>query len=133
MLDTILKTCQMVLVASCEGDQPRLRPMTLIWWDQRFWLATGSRDNKTRQLQNNPKLEWCLLIPGDGCTGYLRGCATVLPIKDIKLRKDVAEASGFIYNYWKDATDEDFILYELQSTKLRWMPPGAMYEEEITL
>lgn len=123
-----LKKTQMVSLATCEGDQPRLRPMTLIVKDGRFFFATGSRDDKTSQLDNNCKAEFCLLIPANNNTGYLRGSGKMDKVADQNTRKDVADWAEFIYDYWKEATDPDFVLFELKMQQIRYMEPGDMLE-----
>lgn len=128
--DDILKITQMVYIATTEGDQPHLRPMTLIWWSGRFWFATGSRDAKVAQIKANPKVEWSLLLPGEGCTGYLKATGAMREETDPAVRRSVADAARFLYNYWKDADDPDFILYEMQPARMRYMQPGADLEED---
>lgn len=119
---------QMVTLATCEGDQPRLRPMTLIVKDDRFFFATGSNDNKGKQLAENPKAEFCLTISNDANSGYLRGSGKMVAVKDEPTRKEIADWSEFIYNYWQDPTDPDYCLYEMLITQTRFMKPGEMQE-----
>jgi len=123
-----LKKLQAVNLATLEGDQPRLRPMTLIVKDGRFYFATGATDEKTRQLDNNCKAEFCLLIPSGKHTGYLRGSGKMLKVQDQEARKEVADWAEFIYDYWKEASDPDFVLYELRLKQIRNMEPGDMNE-----
>ncbi len=132
-LDDLLKVTQMVYIATMEDDQPHLRPMTLIWWERRFWFATGSRDAKVAQIKANPKVEWSLLLPGDGCTGYLKCTGSMREERDSSVRRAVADAARFLYNYWKDADDPDFILYEMLPSRMRYMEPGADLENDIPI
>jgi uncharacterized pyridoxamine 5'-phosphate oxidase family protein len=125
---SLLTKYQAVHVATCEGDQPRLRPMTLIVKEGRFYFATGSRDNKARQLDNNNKAEFCLLLPADKNTGYIRGSGKMEKVQDQDVRKEVADWAEFIYNYWKEANDPDYVLYELKLEQIRHMEPGEMVE-----
>jgi len=128
----MLKKLQMVQLATISGNEPRIRPMTMIWWQDKYWFATSSGDPKVAQLDANPQAEWCLLLPQDGCTGYLKGRGSMLKVSDPALRKAVADFAGFIYDYWKDASDPDYTLYEMQLSSLRLMRPGAMFAEDIT-
>jgi len=125
---SLLKKLQAVQLATVEGDQPRLRPMTMIVKDGRFYFATGSRDNKTKQLDSNSKAEFCLLLPSGKSTGYLRGSGKMHKVEDQKVKKAVADWAEFIYDYWKEASDPDFILYELHLKQIRHMVPGDMNE-----
>lgn len=123
-----LDKTQAVQLATCEGDQPRLRPMTLIVKDGRFFFATGSGDSKTRQLDNNCKAEFCLLISSGESTGYLRGSGTMRKVEEPQIRKEVADYAQFIYDYWREASDPDFCLFELNLQQMRSMEPGDMTE-----
>jgi uncharacterized pyridoxamine 5'-phosphate oxidase family protein len=55
---------QHVFLATAEGDQPRLRPVTLLHLLDKLYVATGSNDAKVKQLKQNPKVEFCLLLEG---------------------------------------------------------------------
>ncbi|MDD2229901.1 MAG: pyridoxamine 5'-phosphate oxidase family protein [Candidatus Cloacimonetes bacterium] len=123
-----LKKLQAVQLATCEGDQPRLRPMTLIVKDGRFFFATGNTDNKTKQMENNCKAEFCLLIPASDSTGYLRGTGKMQKVENQATRKEVADWAEFIYSYWKEASDPDYCLFELELQQMRHMEPGEMAE-----
>jgi general stress protein 26 len=127
-----LKKLQMVHLATAEADQPRLRPMTMIWWENRFWFATGAQDRKAIQIKTNPKAEWCMIIPGEGCTGYLKGSGSLRGEADPAVRQAFADYAVFVYDYWKDANDPDFVLYEMQIEELKLMLPGAMTEQDVT-
>ncbi|MDD2597104.1 MAG: pyridoxamine 5'-phosphate oxidase family protein [Candidatus Cloacimonetes bacterium] len=131
-LSEMLKTLQMVHVGTVEGAYPKLRPMTMIYYAGGFWFATGSKDAKTAQLKDNPHAIWSLIIPGEGCTGYLKGEGMMREERDLTVRKAIADHAKFLYDYWQDAADPDFILYQMQISALRYMKPGAMYEEDIT-
>ncbi|MBP7204989.1 MAG: pyridoxamine 5'-phosphate oxidase family protein [Candidatus Cloacimonetes bacterium] len=132
ILDTLAPT-QMVHLATCEGNEPRLRPMTLIAKARRLWFATGSGDNKSAQIAANPNAEFCLLLKQGEYSGYLRGRGKLLPVTDIGLKQEVADHATFIYDYFGDASDPDYCLYELELRQLRHIKPGEMYEEVLDL
>lgn len=123
-----LNKIQVVSLATCEGDQPRLRPMTLIVKEGRFFFATGSKDDKGKQLASNPKAEFCIQISNEKNTGYLRGSGKMKVVQDQATRREIADWAEFIYNYWKEASDPDYCLYELLLSQTRFMEPGEMSE-----
>jgi len=102
--------------------------MTLIVKDGHFYFATGSNDSKTRQLENNCKAEFCLLFPTGESTGYMRGTGKMRKVVEQDVRKDVADWAEFIYSFWKEASDPDFCLFELELQQIRHMEPGEMAE-----
>lgn len=132
ILDTLAAT-QMVHVATCEGNEPRLRPMTLIAKDRRLWFATGARDNKSAQIAANPASEFCLLLREGQYSGYLRGRGRLRLVTDIGLKQEVADHAPFIYDYFRDASDPDYCLHEFELKQLSYLKPGEMYEEVLEL
>ena len=128
---SLLKTTQMVHLATIDGDEPRLRPMTLIVKDRRFYFATGSTDDKTRQITSNPAVEFCLLEKAEPFTGTLRCRGNMIRIEDVAAKKEVAYHAPFIYEYWKEASDPDFVLYECKPYQFRYMAPGDMKDNVI--
>lgn len=128
---SLLKPTQMVHLATVEGTEPRLRPMTLIVMERRLFFATGSTDAKTAQIAANPATEWCLLERGGDYTGTMRCRGTMTLVSDPSLKQQVADHARFIYDYWRDAADPDFVLFELQPAQFRYMAPGDMKETVI--
>lgn len=63
---------QNVFLATVEGDQPRLRPVTLIRLGNRLFFATGGGDAKVEQIKRNPKVEFCLLLEKGESKGTVR-------------------------------------------------------------
>jgi len=49
------KDFQHMFLATTDGDQPKVRPVTLIYFDKRFWITTGTTSAKVKQMQKIPK------------------------------------------------------------------------------
>ena len=59
-----LDECKFYYLATCEGDQPRVRPFGAhVIFEGRLYLQTGKVKAVAKQLEANPKVELC------GCTG----------------------------------------------------------------
>ena len=52
-----------------------MRPVTLIHFQKRLLVATGSGDAKVKQIRSNPKTEFCLLLERGDQKGTLRASA----------------------------------------------------------
>ena len=63
------KDQQHIFLATSEGDQPRVRPVTLVCLNEKFWILTGTKNAKTKQIMKNPKIEFCLLFQKGGHQG----------------------------------------------------------------
>lgn len=49
------KDSQSIFLATSEGNRPRVRPVTLIYFDRKFWIITGTNSNKVAQIQKKSK------------------------------------------------------------------------------
>ncbi len=60
-----LKSCGVYYLATCEGDQPRVRPFgTADIFEGRLYIQTGKVKKTSQQLRQNPKAEICALKDG---------------------------------------------------------------------
>jgi len=49
-------------------------------------------------------------------------------VQDQELRHEIAEFAPFIYNYWQDSSNPDFMLYEIKAEQWRYLKPGEDLE-----
>jgi general stress protein 26 len=120
-----------VELATIDGLQPRLRPMTLIFYKQNFFLATSLSDAKTKQIRENPFVEMLYMMRTQTNSGYIRLSGYMKMIMDQKLRKEVADHSGFVYDYWDNSEDPSFILFQMIPKEAHLMQPGDMKTQSI--
>jgi len=124
----LLKNLQPVAVATVDQLRPRVRPMTLICKQERLFLATGLRDAKVEQLKTQPYLELYLALKNEAGNGYLRISGKVEPVRQVQTKKEIADFAHFIYDYWEDPANEDYVLYELHAQEWRYLKPGEDLE-----
>ena len=72
-----LKECGTYFLATCEGDEPRVRPFgTINIFEDKLYIQTGKSKNVSKQIQNNPKVEICGLLKDESkwirVTGVLK-------------------------------------------------------------
>jgi general stress protein 26 len=130
-LSKYLKDKMMADLATVEGLQPRVRPITLMYYRESFWIATGKSDAKSRQIEQNPLVEAVYILKGEQNTGYIRISGSLAQISDLPTRKDLADWSGFIYEYFDSPENPDLAIYQLVPSSIRLMNPGDMYETEM--
>ncbi len=128
-ISNLFDKLQVVQLATCDDGQPHVRPVTLICYMNRFFIATGANDAKSAEISQNPKVELCMMLPKDNYTGTLRLEGTMQQIDDLKFKKDVADWAAFIYDHWKDTSDPGFRLYEVYFGKVQYIKPGEMLAE----
>jgi len=112
-----------VFLATQENDQPRVRPVTLVNFDQRFWILTGTRNAKVRQIRENPKIEFCLLFDDGKHHGYIRAAGFAKIISDRETKVKVAKHCDFFSEHWESPDDPKYTLLELKLDEIEYLRP----------
>ena len=95
-----LKQAGTYYLATCEGDQPRVRPFgTAHLFEGRLYIQTGKKKAVSKQLKANPKLEICASITGS----WLRIQAEAVEDDRREARKSMLDA----YPELRKMYDED--------------------------
>jgi general stress protein 26 len=105
-------------IATMDGDQPRVRMMSLNVCDNNLWLVTRSGDDKIDQIRKNAKIEFTYAVPGKGRTGCLRATAEAFIIDNQETREKVTSSIPWFAGYWKSSEDPDFTLIRLDLKKI---------------
>lgn len=120
-----LDKTQFVMFATDENGQPRLRPITLAYLDNRFWITTNTQSEKVKQLKTNPKIELCWLKHQEGDKDiYLRIAGETKIIEDMDTKKKVADELDFFSYYFKNVEDPDYTLVEIIPEELEYLREG---------
>ncbi len=127
------KGSQHVFLATTEDDQPRLRPVTLVNFDQRFWVLTGTDNAKVKQIQKNPKIEFCLLLEEGGQHGYIRAAGFAKIVKDRETRAKVAKHCDFFSEFWNSPEDPSYALLELEVDEIEYLRPNEVVTRKLKL
>ncbi|MDD3627924.1 MAG: pyridoxamine 5'-phosphate oxidase family protein [bacterium] len=123
------KKLQVIYFSTVDGKAPRLRPVTLLKINGELWIATGSRDNKIKQLSKNKNIEFCLPLSNVKNSGYIRGRGTGEIVKDGKVKVNIAKKISFFTNFWKEYTDPGYALIKLNINEVEILTPGKMLAE----
>ncbi len=127
------KKMQTVFLATTDTDQPKVRPVTMLYHNDRFWVGTGTQDAKIRQIEQNKKIEFCSLVKGDNDTGYIRGTGSAVIIEDAATRELLADAMPYFKDFWKDPADPRFTLLEIIIERIEYMEPGKITVERFSI
>lgn len=120
------KFSQTIFLSTCSGKKPKVRPVTLIYLKKKFWVSTGSKDAKVKQIKKNKNFEFCLFLETRKYLGYIRGSGRAVLIKDLKTRKSFVDNIEFPEEYRKDASDPGFALIRLDIKEIEYKKPGGM-------
>ncbi len=113
-----------VILATSEEDQPRLRPVILIHLDGRFLITTGTKSSKVDHILKNPKVEFLLLLPEEGNTGYVRGRCVASILDDKEIKRVLYEKVPHVSQLWEGPEDVDLTIIELEPVEYDYMRPG---------
>ena len=127
------KDMQYVFLATIDGNTPRVRPVTLLHFDKKMWVTTGSGDAKIEQIKNNGNIEFCLLIKAGDYSGYIRGSGNAEIVSDVATRKRIAENTPFFKEFWKDTNDPGYALVRIHPRDIEFLKPGELKVERFSV
>ncbi len=127
------KDFQAVHLATIEGNTPRVRPVTLIHFDKKMWVTTGSGDAKIRQIKDNGNIEFCLLLGVGENSGYVRCMGQAEIVSDVATRKLIAENTPFFKTFWQDTDDPRYALLRIHPKDIEYLRPGAFNVERFSV
>ncbi|KPJ52729.1 hypothetical protein AMJ39_07060 [candidate division TA06 bacterium DG_24] len=109
-------------LATCDGDQPRVRPVTpIVEDDMSVWVATFCTSRKVRQIKKNPNI--CLafveLPRGDKAATLLGRCEIV---NDMKQKKRVWSLATFdLSQHFPQGPEmEEYCVLRIIIDKIEW-------------
>ena len=127
------KDFQPVHLATIDGDSPRVRPVTLIHFDKKMWVMTGSGDAKIRQIKENDNIEFCLLLGVGENSGYVRCVGKAEIVNDVATRKLIADNTPFFKTFWQDTNDPRYALLRIHAKDIEYLRPGEFNVERFSI
>ncbi|HXZ30343.1 MAG TPA: pyridoxamine 5'-phosphate oxidase family protein [Dehalococcoidia bacterium] len=120
------KKTQFVALATFDGMRPRVRPMTLIYLDHRFWMVTSTSSNKVIQIKQNANVEFTYQFSenDEDCCIRILGKAKI--IKDRETKASIAKRLSFFNDHWSSPEDPDYTLLEILPDELQHVAPSGM-------
>ncbi len=120
------KDYQTVMLATAEGGHPRVRPVTLINYEHKLWIATGTSSAKVKEMRGNPNIEFCLQFQGEAGSGYVRIAGLGEVVTDQGLKEKLFAHTAFLTDYWEGADDLSYALIHIIPVEVEYMRPGDM-------
>jgi general stress protein 26 len=119
---------QVVYLATVDGLQPRVRPMTLIDMDGGFYMITGARGGvnaaKLAQIRRNPRVEYYMTLEGDDGDGFIRAEATAEEVNDMATKKLFYERVRWAESYFESPDHPDYVLLGITHRGFSYRRPG---------
>ena len=103
-----IKRCETYYLATCEGDQARVRPFgTIDLYEGKLYIQTGKAKDVSKQLHLNGKCELCCF---DGST-WLRVCGTLVEDDNVLARKHMLDAYPMLRNMYDENDGNTEVFY----------------------
>ena len=116
-------------LATMDGDQPRVRPVSPLRSDGFTIYVASLRDShKTGEIEGNAKVEFCYMTPHHDQV-RLTGIAHTVTDRAVKL--DLWNATPLLRMYLASVDDPQFVLYRVEPKRVRFMREWALEYFEV--
>lgn len=118
-------------LATIDGDQPRVRPVSPVRTDGfTVYVANLRAYHKTVEIEANPRVELCYLDDGHNQV-RLTGRAEVLT--DRGLLQEIWDANPLLRQYLGSLDNPELIVYRITPARVRYMREWALEYFEVPL
>ena len=118
-------------LATIDGDQPRLRPVSPVRTDGfTVYVANLRAYHKTGEIAANPKVELCYLDDHHDQV-RLTGVAEVLA--DRVLLQEIWDSNPLLRQYLGSIDNPELLVYRIRATRVRFMKEWALEYLEVPL
>ncbi|MFW9808537.1 MAG: pyridoxamine 5'-phosphate oxidase family protein [Candidatus Thorarchaeota archaeon] len=111
-------------LSTIDGEQPRVRPLSLIAYNDNLWMATKTEWNKVNQIKQNNNVEFTLAPLSDNGTGSIRVTAEAKIIDDKYTRQELSGKIPWFKQYWSGFNDLNFTLIQFNLSKILYDHPS---------
>src|ERR1700745_4240964 len=111
-------------LATVDGDQPRLRPVSPVRTDGfTVYIANLRQYHKTLEIENNPKVELCYL---DDHHNQVRITGVAEVVTDRRVLQEIWDANPLLRQYLGEVTNPQLVLYRIRPNRVRFMREWAL-------
>lgn len=113
-----LKLQPLMYLATVDGNQPRVRPMALIYHNDTCWFVSIAGTEKTNDIEKNNNVEFAINPQDREDLSTIRGTGKAILITDFETKKEVIKAIPWFSEFFKSYDDPMFYLYKLELEKI---------------
>ena len=118
-------------LATLDGDQPRLRPVSPVRTDGfTVYVANLRGYHKTAEIAANPKVELCYL---DDRHDQVRITGVAEVVTDPGLLQQIWDDNPLLRQYLGSLDNPELIVYRIRPTRVRFMREWALDYHEVPL
>jgi general stress protein 26 len=125
----VIKADRFPYLATIDGDQPRLRPVSPVRTDGfTVYVANLRSYHKTAEIEANPKVELCYLDEHHDQV-RITGLAEVVAERD--LLQSIWDANPLLRQYLGSIENPELIVYRIRPVRVRYMKEWALDYHEV--
>ena len=125
----VLATDRFPYLASMDGDQPRVRPVSPVRTTGfTVYVANLRNYHKTHEIAENPKVELCYLT-NDHDQVRITGIAHVVTDRDVL--QSIWDENALMRQYLGSIDNPDLIVYRIDPQRVRYMREWALEYHEV--
>ena len=118
-------------LASMDGDQPRVRPISPVRTDRfTVYVANLRGYHKTQEIAANPKIELCYL---DKQHDQVRITGTAVVVTDRDVLQEIWDENPLLRNYLGSIDNPDLIVYRIDPSRVRFMREWSLEYHEVSI
>jgi general stress protein 26 len=115
----ILEEVRYPMLATCDGDQPRVRPVAPVKYEGfTVYLATRTRFHKVAELAFNRRVELCYMAPRHD---QVRITGTADRVSGDSLLRQVWDSNALLKEWLGSIDNPEFLLYRITPSEVRYM------------
>jgi uncharacterized pyridoxamine 5'-phosphate oxidase family protein len=126
-----MKAAKFPMLATIDGDQPRLRPVSPVRTEGfTVFVANLRRYGKTAEIAANPKVELCYT---DDEHNQVRITAEAEVLEDAELLAEIWAGNPLLRAYLRTPDNPELIIYHLKPNRVRYMREWALEYFEVPI
>ena len=131
LAQAVMRKARFPQLASLDGDQPRLRPVSPVRTDGfTAYVANLKSYHKTAEIAANPKVELCYL---DEHHDQVRITGRAEVVTDRTLLAEIWEANPLLRRYLGTPDNPALIIYRIVPVRVRFMREWAIEYHEVPM
>ncbi|MEI9898497.1 MAG: pyridoxamine 5'-phosphate oxidase family protein [Chthoniobacter sp.] len=128
----VIQRAKFPQLATVDGDQPRVRPVSPVRVDEDFtiYVANLRSYGKTHEIAANPKVELNYL---DEAHDQVRITGVAEVLNDTPILHEIWESNPLLRRYLGSADNAALIIYRIRPSRVRFMREWALEYHEVPL
>ena len=126
-----IESARFPMLATIDGNQPRLRPVSPVRVDGfTVYLANLRNYHKTQEIAANANVELCYM---DDEHNQVRITGTAEALEDRELLQEIWDDSNLLRQYMGSIDDPNLIIYRIVPRRVRYMQEWSLNYYEVPL